>query len=49
MMIAVALTVATALDYVAQAFRLVAGSERTRLRRAERADRAGRSRSSDGR
>ena len=41
MMIAVALTVVTAVDYLAQAFRLVAGSERTRLRRA---DRAGRSR-----
>jgi CDP-diacylglycerol--glycerol-3-phosphate 3-phosphatidyltransferase len=39
---AVALTVITGLDYLAKASRLVAGSERTRLQRAERAERGGR-------
>jgi CDP-diacylglycerol--glycerol-3-phosphate 3-phosphatidyltransferase len=38
--VAVALTVITGLDYLAKAYRLVAGSERTRLQRAERAPRA---------
>jgi CDP-diacylglycerol--glycerol-3-phosphate 3-phosphatidyltransferase len=48
---AVALTVITGLEYVAQASRLVAGSERTRRQRAERAagvERDGRARPNGG-
>jgi CDP-diacylglycerol--glycerol-3-phosphate 3-phosphatidyltransferase len=48
MAMAVALTVITGLDYLVKAYRLVAGSERTRIQRAERAEQERRARP-DGR